>query len=221
MIVLIDNYDSFAANLARYFCLLGQEVRICRNDRVDAADIDALGASSVVLSPGPCTPDEAGNSLEIVRALHRDLPMLGICLGHQTIAAALGADIVRAKVPMHGRTSLVEHDDSCLFADVPKNFEVCRYHSLVVDPGSLPRDLQATAHTRDGSVMAFQHEWLPLFGLQFHPESILTQHGLTLLQNFLTKIGAAKPVDVSGLAEHEYRPSDKPAPPLPDQPVTF
>lgn len=221
MIVLIDNYDSFAANLARYLRLLGQEVQVLRNDQVDATKIKKLGARAIVLSPGPCTPDEAGNSLEIVRALHRELPMLGICLGHQTIAAALGADIVRAKVPMHGRTSVIEHDGSSLFLEVPSEFEVCRYHSLVTDPHTMPAELLASAHTSDGTVMAFQHQSLPLFGLQFHPESILTQHGLTLLQNFLTVIGQANPVDLAELTTNEYRPSAVPSPPLPDQPVTF
>ena len=221
MIVLIDNYDSFAANLARYLRLLGQEVQVLRNDQVDATKIKQLRARAIVLSPGPCTPDEAGNSLEIVRELHRDLPMLGICLGHQIIAAALGANIVRANVPMHGRTSIIQHDGSSLFYEIPEAFEVCRYHSLVVDPQSMPAELIATAHTSDDTVMAFQHHSLPLFGLQFHPESILTKYGLALLQNFLTAIGLAKEVDLAALANSEYRPSAAPSPPLPDQPVTF
>jgi len=221
MILLIDNYDSFAHNLARYFERLGQQVQVVRNDGIDVAAVGRLAPQAIILSPGPCTPNEAGNSLEIVRRFHTELPMLGICLGHQTLAAALGAKIIRAITPMHGRTSTIEHQKTALFEGIPSTFTVCRYHSLVVDPASLPDQLQTTATCADGTLMAFRHRWLPLVGLQFHPEAILTEYGFELLQNFLTLAGLpAKRVNQS-LGASELRRLPLPHSPLPEQPVTF
>jgi len=221
LLLLIDNYDSFAHNLARYFQRLGQQVEVARNDAVDVDSIRQLAPQAIVLSPGPCTPEEAGNTLDIVRQLHSELPMLGICLGHQTIAAALGAKIVRATTPMHGRTSVVEHHGTEMFEDIPSSFTVCRYHSLVVDPESLPDELKATATCKGGTIMALQHRSLPVFGLQFHPEAILTEHGFELLRNFLEIAGLpVSPVD-SSLVDSELRRPTLATPQLPKQPVTF
>ncbi len=221
MILLIDNYDSFAHNLARYFERLGQQVEVVRNDAVDVAAIRQLAPQAIVFSPGPCTPAEAGCSLDVVCEFHTELPMLGICLGHQTIAAALGAKIVRATTPMHGRTSVVEHYGTELFTGIPSSFTVCRYHSLVVDPASLPDELQTTATCADGTIMALRHRTHPVFGLQFHPEAILTEHGFELLRNFLTAAGLSVfPIDPS-LTTSELRRPALPRPQLPEQPVTF
>ncbi|NOZ39446.1 MAG: aminodeoxychorismate/anthranilate synthase component II [Planctomycetes bacterium] len=221
MILLIDNYDSFAHNLARYFERLGQRVKVVRNDAIDITAIRQLAPQAIVLSPGPCTPNDAGCSLDIVRQLHTELPILGICLGHQTIAAALGAKIVRAATPMHGRTSLVEHRGTELFQGIPTTFTVCRYHSLVVDPASLPDELKTTATCKGGTIMALHHRSLPLFGLQFHPEAILTEHGFELLRNFLKLAGLpVSPVNSSLVASELRRPTLA-TPQLPQQPVTF
>ncbi len=221
MILLIDNYDSFAHNLARYFMRLGQDVKVVRNDAVDIATIRQLSPQAIVLSPGPCTPDEAGCSLEVVRQLHTELPILGICLGHQTIAAALGAKIVRANTPMHGRTSIIKHRKTELFEGVPDSFTVCRYHSLVVDPDSMPEELQTTATCTDDTIMALRHHTQPVFGLQFHPEAILSEHGFELLRNFLAASGLSTSPNAQQLAASELRPPTQPSPQLPDQPVTF
>lgn len=221
MILLIDNYDSFAHNLARYLRRLGQEVQLVRNDAIDATDVRQLAPQAIVLSPGPCTPNEAGCSLEVVRQFHDQLPILGICLGHQTIAAALGAQIIRASIPMHGRTSLVRHDRSVLFDAVPSPLTVCRYHSLAVEPSSLPSDLHATATCDDGTIMALQHRNQPVYGLQFHPEAILTEHGYRLLYNFL-QAASLTPSDYdTSLVSDELRRPALLAPELPEQPVTF
>ncbi len=221
MILLIDNYDSFAHNLARYFERLGQVVKVLRNDAVDVDAIRHLAPQAIVLSPGPCTPDVAGCSLDIVSQLHTELPMLGICLGHQTIAAALGAKIVRATTPMHGRTSVVEHHNTDLFKGIPSSFTVCRYHSLVVAPDSMPDELQTTATGDDGTIMALRHRSLPVFGLQFHPEAILTEYGYALLQNFLTAVGLPAVQNDQQLAASELRRPALPRPQFPEQPVTF
>lgn len=193
MILLIDNYDSFVHNLARYFRLLGCETHVVRNDAIDAHTVAAMAPQAVVFSPGPCTPCEAGASLQIVQQLAPRLPMLGICLGHQTIAAALGARVTRAPRPMHGRESRIRHDGRAEFAGVENPLQVGRYHSLVVDAGTLPADLQATAWTDDGVLMAMRHARLPIVGLQFHPESVLTTSGLLLLENFLAIAGKGQP----------------------------
>jgi len=189
MILLIDNYDSFVHNLARYFERLGQQTCVVRNDAIDAAGVRAMRPDAVVLSPGPCSPQQAGASLEIVRTLAGELPLLGVCLGHQAIAEALGGRIVRADRPVHGQTSPVVHEGTGLFAGLPSPLVACRYHSLVVDPGSLPDELRPTAWTEDNVLMAFEHTSLPVFGVQFHPEAILTQCGFELLANFLKLAG--------------------------------
>ncbi len=196
MLLLIDNYDSFVHNLARYFERLGHSTRVVRNTAIDARGVAALRPSAVVLSPGPCTPQQAGCSLEVVRSLHAELPILGVCLGHQTIAEAFGGRLARAKEPMHGRTSSIRHNGQGVFADVPNPLVACRYHSLVVDEAVLPECLDITARSEDGTVMAIQHERLPIVGLQFHPESILTDGGYSLLANFLRLAGLPAPSEL-------------------------
>jgi anthranilate synthase component II len=204
MILLIDNYDSFVYNLARYFQRLGHATRVVRNTAIDPQQAESLRPEAIVLSPGPCTPDRAGCTLELVRRLHARVPLLGICLGHQTIAAALGGRLTRAKEPVHGRTSLVHHDGRGLFAGLPSPMAACRYHSLVVAEGTLPDCLEVTARTADGTVMALQHRALPLVGLQFHPESILTKHGHQLLAAFLRLAGLPTPEKLPSI-EQERR----------------
>jgi len=189
VILLIDNYDSFVHNLARYFRQLGQATVVLRNDAVGIHDVLAMQPEAIVLSPGPCTPNEAGCSLDIVRHFQHTIPILGVCLGHQTIAAALGARIVRAGEPMHGRTSEVLHDGTGIFADLPSPLTACRYHSLVVEESSLPECLEVSARTADGTVMALRHPEVPLVGVQFHPESILTTGGYSLIASFLRLAG--------------------------------
>jgi anthranilate synthase/aminodeoxychorismate synthase-like glutamine amidotransferase len=219
MILLIDNYDSFVHNLARYFQRLGQETIVVRNDDISPARAAQHNPAAIVLSPGPCTPDEAGASLAIVRELAGKVPMLGVCLGHQTIGAAFGAKVIRAPQPMHGRASAVAHSGTGLFADLPTPLTVGRYHSLIVDEQSLPHELEVTARTPDGIVMALAHRHWPIYGVQFHPESILTEGGYTLLVNFLTLAGARSSGDTPQL-DHE-RPLSAEPPVLPDRPVTF
>jgi len=207
MILLIDNYDSFVHNLARYFQRLGQKTQVVRNDAIDAAAVRAMRPSAVVLSPGPCTPDEAGCSVEVVQELSAELPMLGVCLGHQAIAAALGGAVVRADEPMHGRTSEIYHDGQDIFHGLPNPLVACRYHSLVVEEDSLPRCLEVSARTADGTVMAVRHRRLPLVGVQFHPESILTDAGYPLLAGFLRTVGRPLPASVpTARDEHQQRP---------------
>ena len=200
MILLIDNYDSFVHNLARYFRVLGEETLVVRNDAIDAAGVRELSPEAIVLSPGPCTPNEAGCSVDVVRQLHRSTPILGICLGHQAIGAALGAKICRAPRPVHGQASVITHNAAGVFEDQPNPLRVGRYHSLIVDAPSLPASLTPTAWTasdsdRDGNrlVMAMQHATLPVVGLQFHPESVLTDGGLEMMANFLRIARREKP----------------------------
>jgi anthranilate synthase/aminodeoxychorismate synthase-like glutamine amidotransferase len=188
MIVVLDNRDSFVFNLARHLRLLAVPVAVVPAHRIGVADIRRLRPRGLVISPGPCTPAEAGCSLEAVRAFRGSLPILGVCLGHQAIAAALGARIVRAP-PVHGRTSDILHDGVNLFAGIPSPLVAGRYHSLVVDPGSLPATLVVTARDEAGTIMAIADERHALHGLQFHPESILTRHGFRLLANFLDLTG--------------------------------
>lgn len=184
MILVIDNYDSFVFNIARYVEELGREARVVRNDAIDAKDVRASGATAVILSPGPCTPGEAGVSTDIVRHLSGAIPILGICLGHQCIGEAFGATVTHAGTPMHGRASTITHDGAGLFAGLPETFRVGRYHSLIVtNLGDVP--LRATAWSEDGEVMALRHDAHPTFGVQFHPESVLTEHGYAMLGAFL------------------------------------
>jgi anthranilate synthase/aminodeoxychorismate synthase-like glutamine amidotransferase len=220
MILLIDNYDSFVHNLARYFQRLGQETHVVRNDAIDPEAAVGLSPQAIVLSPGPCTPHEAGASLEIVRQLAGRVPILGVCLGHQTIGAAFGASIVRATEPMHGRTSTIQHDQRGLFAGVTNPLTVGRYHSLVVDRATLPPELLVTAEADDGTIMALAHREWPVLGVQFHPESILTQGGYDILANFLRLASIPLPVALPSMDD------EKPASPtgiaaLPSGPVTF
>jgi len=219
VILLIDNYDSFVHNLARYFSRLGQVVHVVRNDEASVADIESAQPDAIVLSPGPCTPREAGVSLELVRHLRGKIPMLGVCLGHQTIGAALGAEIVRAVEPMHGRTSLVEHGAERLFAGLPNPLVACRYHSLVVDPSTLPQGLAVTARTADGTVMAIEHLRDRLWGVQFHPEAVLTVGGYRLLANFLRLSGIEPSEPLPTIDDEIAQP--RRSQPLPAGPVTF
>jgi anthranilate synthase component 2 len=190
MILMIDNYDSFTYNLVQYFGELGQEVRVVRNDAMTVAEIAALRPSHIVISPGPCTPDQAGVSLEVLTKLSGQVPILGVCLGHQSIGQAFGGKVIRARTIMHGKTSPIRHTGVGVFAGLPDPFEATRYHSLVVERDSLPDCLEITAWTEnaDGGfdeIMGLRHKTLPVEGVQFHPESILTQHGHDLLRNFL------------------------------------
>lgn len=186
MILIIDNYDSFVFNLARYFEELGQQTNVIRNDQITIKQAEQLSPDALVISPGPCTPDEAGLSQELVTHFANQIPILGVCLGHQAIAASFGGKIIKAPQPVHGRTSLIYHHNSRLLANLPDPFSATRYHSLMIDEESLPSDLQVSARTKDGIPMALEHVTAPLFGVQFHPESILTKCGLTLLENFLS-----------------------------------
>jgi anthranilate synthase/aminodeoxychorismate synthase-like glutamine amidotransferase len=188
-VLLIDNYDSFTHNLARYMRELGREVTVLRNDALTLAEIEALAPSHIVISPGPCTPERAGISLEVVRRFSGWRPILGVCLGHQCIAQAFGGRVVRAHRVMHGKTSMVTHSGKGLFAGLPSPFRVTRYHSLIVDPGCLPVLLEVTAMSDDGVVMGLAHHTLPVMAVQFHPEAVLTEHGHRLLGNFLGSTG--------------------------------
>ena len=190
MILVIDNYDSFVFNIARYVEELGREAKVARNDRVGINDILASGAAGLIVSPGPCTPNEAGISTEAVRELTGKLPILGICLGHQCIGQAFGAAIGRAATPMHGRASKISHDGSGLFQDLPPEFSVGRYHSLVVSVTDEAPDIEACAWSEDGEVMAIRHRADATFGAQFHPESVLTEHGYDLMAAFLERTAA-------------------------------
>ena len=190
MLLVIDNYDSFTWNLVQYLQALGAEVRVERNDALSVADVAALAPERIVISPGPCTPDEAGISLEVVRALGARIPILGVCLGHQAIGQAYGGRVVRAGRIMHGKVSPIRHRGQGVFAGLPDGYEATRYHSLVVEQSSLPDCLEVTAWTEhdDGSreeIMGLRHRRHPVQGVQFHPESILTEHGHALLENFL------------------------------------
>ncbi len=185
MMLLIDNYDSFTYNLAQYFGELGQDVEVIRNDAIDLEGIKALRPERIVVSPGPCTPNEAGISVPLIKELAGKLPILGVCLGHQSIGAAFGGNIVRAKRVMHGKTSTVTHNRQDCFAEIPTPFTVVRYHSLVIDRVTLPKELSITAESDDGEIMGVRHKTLPVWGVQFHPESIITEHGHDLLKNFL------------------------------------
>ncbi|WP_405128379.1 anthranilate synthase component II [Pseudoalteromonas sp. PB2-1] len=191
MLLMIDNYDSFTYNLVQYFQRLDQDVLVKRNDEISIAEIKQLKPEHIVLSPGPCSPNEAGISLEVVEQLRGQFPILGICLGHQSIAQALGAKIIRAKQVMHGKTSVIQHTNQGVFTGLENPLRVCRYHSLVVDKQTLPNELTVTAWTEVNhdldEIMGLMHRNLALEGVQFHPEAILTEQGLELLANFLTR----------------------------------
>lgn len=186
MLLMIDNYDSFTYNLVQYLGELGEDVRVYRNDQITVEEIGSLAPECIVISPGPCTPNEAGVTVDTVKAYGGKIPMLGVCLGHQGIGQAYGGKIVQAKQLMHGKTSMIHHDGEGVFADLPSPFEATRYHSLVIERQSLPECLEITAWTDDEEIMGVRHKDLPVEGVQFHPESILTEHGHALLKNFLT-----------------------------------
>ena len=189
MIVMIDNYDSFTYNLVQYLGELGAEVAVHRNDQISVKEVAALKPSHIVLSPGPCTPNEAGICLELIDSLKGRIPILGVCLGHQAIGQAFGGKVIRARNVMHGKTSAIHHRGRGVFKDLPSPFTATRYHSLIVERESLPKDFELTAWTQSGvaadEIMGIRHKTLPVEGVQFHPESILTEHGHDLLKNFL------------------------------------
>jgi anthranilate synthase component 2 len=185
MIVLIDNYDSFTFNLVHYLGELGAEVVVHRNDKIAVSDVIAANPDAIVLSPGPCTPKEAGICLDLIAKAAADIPIFGVCLGHQAIGQAFGGDVVRAPVPVHGKLSEVLHDAKGIFRGINGPFQATRYHSLVVDRKTMPRDLDVTAETSDKLVMGLQHRTMPVHGVQFHPESIASEHGHLILKNFL------------------------------------
>jgi anthranilate synthase/aminodeoxychorismate synthase-like glutamine amidotransferase len=191
MILLLDNYDSFVYNLARYVRELGQTPVVHRNDSLTVDDVAALGPSHIIISPGPCSPSESGISTDVVRRLGATIPILGVCLGHQCIGAAYGGEIVRAGQPMHGKTSMIHHQGAGIFRGLPAPFRATRYHSLVIAPASMPDELDVTATAEDGEIMAVQHRRHPVHGVQFHPESVLTEHGYRLLDHFLHGVPAS------------------------------
>ena len=191
-LLMVDNYDSFTYNLVQYFAELGEDVKVIRNDELSVAEIESLKPDRIVISPGPCTPCEAGVSVEVLKTLAGTVPMLGVCLGHQSIGQAFGGKVIRAGRIMHGKTSPIHHAGQGVFAGLPDGFEATRYHSLVVDKHALPDELEVTAWTtnEDGSVeeiMGLRHRQFPIQGVQFHPESIMTQHGHAMLKNFLAQ----------------------------------
>ncbi|MCY3896363.1 MAG: aminodeoxychorismate/anthranilate synthase component II [Chloroflexi bacterium] len=185
MLLVLDNYDSFTYNLVQYLQVLQPDVTVYRNDVISVDDVKAMAPDAIVVSPGPCTPHEAGISVGLIRELGPTVPTLGVCLGHQAIGAAFGGQVVRAPVLMHGKTSPIAHDGRRLFADLPNPFQATRYHSLIVARDSLPEELEVTAESPDGLIMGVQHRSHPIYGVQFHPESILTAAGPALLRNFL------------------------------------
>ncbi|MBU0650997.1 aminodeoxychorismate/anthranilate synthase component II [bacterium] len=189
MIILIDNYDSFVYNLYQYLCILGKDVEVYRNDKITAQEIADKKPEAIVVSPGPCSPKEAGICVELVKKLHKDFPILGICLGHQVIGEAFGCDVVRAKKVMHGKTSMIKHDNKGIFKDIENPFEAMRYHSLIVSKDSVVPELEISAVScDDGEIMGLRHKNYKVEGIQFHPESILTKVGMKLLENFLKQV---------------------------------
>jgi anthranilate synthase/aminodeoxychorismate synthase-like glutamine amidotransferase len=201
MFLLIDNYDSFTYNLCHYLGELGAEVKVLRNDAVTATEALNLQPQGILLSPGPCTPNEAGICLEVIAlAAERRLPLMGVCLGHQAIGQAFGGKVVRAPQPVHGKTSAIHHNGTGLFRGLPSPFQATRYHSLLVERESLPETLEITAWTEDGLIMGLAHKSLPIMGVQFHPESIASEHGHALLRNFLLLAGHDRDKAVAGHA---------------------
>ncbi|WP_135555216.1 aminodeoxychorismate/anthranilate synthase component II [Paenibacillus cymbidii] len=191
MILVIDNYDSFTYNLVQYLGELGETVEVRRNDEIDLAGIEALKPDHILISPGPCTPNEAGVSLALIDQFKGKLPIFGVCLGHQSIGQAFGGDVVRAERLMHGKTSPIFHDGKTIFRDLPSPFTATRYHSLIVKRETLPDCLEISAYTEEGEIMGLRHKEYAVEGVQFHPESIITDHGLRILRNFLTQTAAA------------------------------
>jgi anthranilate synthase component 2 len=185
MLLIIDNYDSFTFNLVHYFLELGAKTRVVRNDELTVAQALSLRPNGIVLSPGPCAPDTAGICLDLIRKAPAEMPILGVCLGHQAMGQAFGGDVIAAKEIMHGKTSPISHDGTGLFSDIPNPFIATRYHSLAIKPGSFPAALRVTARTADGEIMGLCHTERPIHGVQFHPESIASEHGHHLLRNFL------------------------------------
>ena len=194
MILILDNYDSFTFNLMQYIGEMNPDLKVIRNDDLSVAEALALGPTHIVVSPGPCTPEEAGISVGLIKAVPPSIPLLGVCLGHQSIGAAFGGKVSRAPAPMHGKTSVIENDGQGLFQGLPKHFTATRYHSLIVEKAGLPAELAVTASCPDPAagtlIMALRHKARPIFGLQFHPESILTEHGKAMVKNFLDMKGA-------------------------------
>lgn len=185
MILLIDNYDSFTYNLVQYFWGLDQEVEVKRNDEITISQIQSLKPNHIVISPGPCTPKEAGVSVEVVQKLGKSIPLLGVCLGHQSIGAAFGASIIRAPYVMHGKVSDIHHNGKTIYKNLPNPFEATRYHSLIIDESTLPTELEVSSRTQDQLIMGVRHKEYPIEGVQFHPESIMTGEGMSLLKNFI------------------------------------
>lgn len=185
MVFVLDNYDSFTWNLVQYMGELGADIEVRRNDELTVDEVEALGPDRIVLSPGPCTPQEAGISIELVQRMAGKVPILGVCLGHQAIGAAFGGQVVRAPQLMHGKTSLVEHDGKTIFAGIASPMTCTRYHSLIVQEEGLPAELEVSARTADGTIMGLRHRTLKVEGVQFHPESVLTEDGKRLIKNFL------------------------------------
>ncbi|MCX6135680.1 MAG: aminodeoxychorismate/anthranilate synthase component II [Ignavibacteriales bacterium] len=186
MVLVIDNYDSFTYNLVQYVGEMGEALTVVRNDRITVPEIRKLNPRAIILSPGPCRPSDAGATVEVVRQLHKEYPILGVCLGHQAIGEALGGRVVKAEQIFHGKTSLVHHTGHEIFADIPSPFTAARYHSLIVEKVTLPLCLEVTAWTPEGVIMGLRHREHPTFGVQFHPESIATEHGKQILRNFLS-----------------------------------
>ncbi|MGG5740762.1 MULTISPECIES: aminodeoxychorismate/anthranilate synthase component II [Bacillus cereus group] len=187
MILMIDNYDSFTFNLVQFLGELGQELVVKRNDEVTISDIENMKPDFLMISPGPCSPNEAGISMEVIQYFAGKIPIFGVCLGHQSIAQVFGGEIVRAERLMHGKTSPMHHDGKTIFSDIPNPFTATRYHSLIVKKETLPECLEITSWTEEGEIMALRHKTLPIEGVQFHPESIMTSHGKELLHNFIRK----------------------------------
>lgn len=185
MILMIDNYDSFTFNLVQFLGELGQELIVKRNDEITIEDIENMHPDFLMISPGPCSPNEAGISMDVIRHFAGKIPIFGVCLGHQSIAQVFGGDVVRADRLMHGKTSLMHHDEKTIFTDIPNPFTATRYHSLIVKKETLPECLEVISWTEEGEIMALRHKTLPIEGVQFHPESIMTSHGKELLQNFI------------------------------------
>jgi para-aminobenzoate synthetase component 2 len=192
MIVMIDNYDSFTYNLVQYLGELGEELKVFRNDKITIQGLEELNPDYIMVSPGPCTPDDAGISIEVIRHFAGKIPLFGVCLGHQAIGQVFGGKVIRAERLMHGKTSPVFHDGKTIFENIPSPYQATRYHSLIVEKESLPDCLEISAWTAEGEIMALRHKELAVEGVQFHPESIITDHGKVLLQNFITSYAKVK-----------------------------